>query len=139
MPCQPETPTRSAFTRSSLSMSSGDDDGEPPLGAVQQQELAYLELAKSAGPLKKPEMVYIVMYNPGTPREGIHTVGYPKGSESDILLAFEDLDECVKFTDMLKGHPNLPEEPVPSPTGLEQIEQACQEMGLPIQVVPAQK
>ena len=129
-------PQQQRSTRSStvgLQMSSGGDGNLSP---VQHQELMYLEMAKSSGPASPPDVVYILIYNQGTPQEGIHTVEYPKGSESDVLLAFEDLAECYKFAEMLKADPNWPEVPVPSPTGFEQISQACQQMGLPIEIVP---
>lgn len=111
----------------------------PEESAIQIQENMYLELAtKGEGVIARPEMVYIMMYNPGTAQEGVHTTEFPKGSGSEVMLAFESLDECAKFSNMLKEDQNFPLEPVPTPTPLEQMEMACQQMDLQIKVVPAE-
>ena len=78
----------------------------------------------------------VIMYNPGTEQEGVHTMEYPRGSESDVLLAFEFIGDCVNFANVVKSAPDWTQEPVPTPTPLAQMEQACGQMGLPIKVVP---
>ena len=104
---------------------------------IQEEEDRYLQLAvEGEGVMAKPEIVYVIMYNPGTDQEGVHTMEYPRGSETDLLLAFEFIGDCVNFANMLKEDPNWPQEPVPTPTPLAQMEIACSEMGLPIKVVP---
>ena len=107
---------------------------------IQQQEDKYVEAAVAGeGAREKPEVVYIIMYNPGTQQEGVHTTEYPKESGNEVLLAFEALEECVSFTNLLKDDKNFPLEPVPTPSPLSQMEQACQQMGLAIKVVPAEE
>jgi hypothetical protein len=107
--------------------------------AVQQEEDRYLELAmQSEGIVARPDVVYVIMYNPGTEQEGIHTMEFPRGGETDLLLAFESIEDCVNFSNKLRQDPNWQQEPIPTPTPLDQVEIACQQMGLPLKVVPNQ-
>jgi hypothetical protein len=91
----------------------------------------------------RPDVVYIVLFNPQTPMEAIHTVKFPRGASfdeatSDLLLAFESFDDCVGFARTLREDPAVTAgEPVPTPSSLRQIEQACEGMRLPMKVVPA--
>jgi len=48
-----------------------------------------------------PESVFIILFLPDTPRQHVHTIEFPKGSENNILLAFEDEDQCHLFADVL--------------------------------------
>lgn len=108
---------------------------------IQDQEDKFLQLAMQyeeamSSPMRRPEVVYVIMYNPGTEQEGIHTMEFPRGSQTDLLLAFESIEDCVGFSNLLRQDPNWQQEPVPTPTPLDQVEVACQGMGLPIMVVP---
>ena len=107
---------------------------------IEELEDRYLELAtKSEGVMAKPEIVYIMMYNPGTPEEGVHTTEYPKGSGQDVMLAFESLEECVAFSNLIRDDKSVPLEPIPTPTPLKQMEMAVQSMGgLTIKIVPTE-
>ena len=107
---------------------------------IEELEDRYLELAtKSEGVMAKPEIVYIMMYNPGTPEEGVHTTEYPKGSGQDVMLAFESLEECVAFSNLIRDDKSVPLEPIPTPTPLQQMEMAVQSMGgLTIKIVPTE-
>lgn len=49
----------------------------------------------------KPEKVNIIFFQPDTPDEGIHTVEFPKGSASNIILAFESMKDCGGFASNL--------------------------------------
>jgi hypothetical protein len=82
------------------------------------------------------QVVYTIVYNPGTPQEGIHTMKYPRGSENDVLLAFEGMADCVIFARAIKEDPALDQEPIPTPTSREMIEQACYGMGIQMAFVP---
>lgn len=110
---------------------------------AEEQEDIFLERAMSAPAQAKPDLVYIILFNPQTPMEAIHTLKFPRGanfeqSTSDVLLAFESFDDCVAFAQVLREDPAVDAgEPVPTPTSMQQIEQACEGMRLPIQVVPA--
>ena len=108
---------------------------------IEELEDRYLELAtKSEGVMAKPEIVYIMMYNPGTPEEGVHTTEYPKGSGQDVMLAFESLEECVAFSNLIRDDKSVPLEPIPTPTPLQQMEMAVQSMGgLTIKIVPTEE
>lgn len=50
----------------------------------------------------KPTMAHIVLFNPGTDREGVHTIEFPKGSGNNLILAFESRTECEQFSALLK-------------------------------------
>jgi hypothetical protein len=106
------------------------------LKSLQEQEDSYLEMAASNP--NQPEIVYILMYNPGTDQEGVHTTEFPKDSEAaEVILGFEELGDCIQFASALKGNPNFPLEPVPTPTPLQQMQSAVESMGLSIMVVPS--
>lgn len=51
----------------------------------------------------KPDMVNIILFKPDTAEEGVHTIEYPKGSGSNVILAFESMKECGAFAAMLKA------------------------------------
>lgn len=106
--------------------------------SVEETEDEYLVCARDSPLATKPDVCYIIMYNPSTPQEGIHTMTYPRGSEDDLLLAFESLDDCVAFAQIIREDASVQYgEPVPTPTSMLQIESACQRMDLPLAIVPA--
>mmetsp|Transcript_14690 Transcript_14690/g.24456 ORF Transcript_14690/g.24456 Transcript_14690/m.24456 type:complete len:165 (-) Transcript_14690:296-790(-) len=110
---------------------------------AEEQEDIFLERAMTAPAEMRPDVVYIVLFNPQTPFEAIHTIKFPRGADfeqstSDLLLAFESFDDCVGFTEILREDPAVDAgEPVATPSSMEQIEKACQKMRLPMKVVPA--
>ena len=103
--------------------------------SIDELEAQYVELAESNPSL--PEMIFILIYKPYTDDEGLHITEYPKGSGNQILLAFESIDDCRYLSSMLAMEPSVPGTPVPTPAPLTQMEQACQQMGWTIKVVPA--
>lgn len=105
------------------------------LKSLQELEDQYLGLAIQNN--SRPEIVYILMYNPGTDQEGVHTTEYPKdGSGSEVVLGFEEIADCVDFSTALKQNPNFPLEPIPTPAPFDQMQAAVQGMGLNILIVP---
>ena len=50
----------------------------------------------------KPDEVHIILFNPNTEREGVHTIEFPKDSGNNIILAFESRVECEQFSTKLK-------------------------------------
>jgi hypothetical protein len=105
--------------------------------SLQEEEDRYLEMALNNP--SRPEIVYLLVYNPGTDQEGVHTTDYPKdGSGSEVVLAFEELDDCISFANVLKANPSFPLEPIPTPAPLQQMEPAMAGMGLSVMVVPAE-
>lgn len=82
----------------------------------------------------KPEEVHIILFNPNTNREGVHTIEFPKNSGNNIILAFESKDECEQFSMNLKEQHFF--DPVPQEMNLDSLEEYCQNIGVDIQVVP---
>jgi Protein of unknown function (DUF3110) len=106
--------------------------------SIQEQEDMLLEQA-AQNTAAKPDIIYILMYNPGTDQEGVHSTEYPKDSGSEVMLGFESIEDCIDFSNVLKADNSFPLEPVPTPTPLGQMEAACAGMGLSIMVVPQQQ
>ena len=111
---------------------------------AEEQEDLFLERTMTAPAEIRPDIIYIILFNPQTPFEAIHTVKFPRGADfdqstADLLLAFESFDDCVAFAEVLRSDPAVDAgEPVATPSSYGQIEQACQKMRLPMKVVPAQ-
>ena len=80
--------------------------------------------------------MYTIVYNPGTNEEGIHTAKYPRGTETDVLLIFEGMADAIVFARTITEDPSMDQTPVPTPTSLEMIEQACDGMGIQTAFVP---
>jgi len=107
--------------------------------SIVEAEDRFLAMATNANGVPRdevPEVVYTIVYNPGTPAEGIHTMKYPRGSDNDVLLCFEGMADCIVFARTIKEDPALDQEPIPTPTSREMMEQACQGMGLKMEIVP---
>lgn len=49
-----------------------------------------------------PEDVFIIVYNPDTEEQGVHTLEVPKGSGINFILAFEDEEVCRSFCASLR-------------------------------------
>jgi hypothetical protein len=47
--------------------------------------------------------VHVISFAPGTSRQGIHSIEFPKGSGNNVVLAFESRDACAKFAEHLKA------------------------------------
>jgi Protein of unknown function (DUF3110). len=82
----------------------------------------------------KPDNVHIILFNPNTDREGVHTLEFPKGSGTNIILAFECEEECQQFSDALRDQKFY--NPIPQQVELESLENYCGEIGVDVQVVP---
>lgn len=71
---------------------------------INQEYSAVVYLPIEAGglsTLEKPEMAYVVVFQPGTFNQGAHTIEYPQGSGNNVVLAFESFQACRKFADSL--------------------------------------
>ena len=120
-----------------------------PQTRMERQEEAYLQLStttttattstrSNSNNNKNPDVVYIIMYHPGSrEEEGVHTTEFPKESGQEVLLAFESLDEINKFANVLRDDPTCTLDPVPTPAPLANLQVACQQMGLVMKLVPA--
>ena len=49
-----------------------------------------------------PQSVHIILFHPNTPEQHVHTVEFPKNSGNNLILAFENDVDCVKFARMLQ-------------------------------------
>ena len=82
----------------------------------------------------KPEDVHIILFNPDTDREGVHTLEFPKGSGNNMILAFESKEECEQFSATLRDQKFF--DPTPQEMKLEFLEEYCKQIGVEVQVVP---
>lgn len=82
----------------------------------------------------KPSNVYVILFNPDTENEGVHTVEYPRGSGNNVILAFESEAECDSFSSVLKDQEFY--EPFTQEVNLDFLETYCKSLGVFVQVVP---
>lgn len=71
----------------------------------QENQYARLLLEQSQYVEKEreiPESVHIILFHPDTPKQHIHTIEFPKGSGTNLILAFESGSDCVLFANMLR-------------------------------------
>eukprot|EP00546_Thalassionema_frauenfeldii_P008396 CAMPEP_0178920968 /NCGR_PEP_ID=MMETSP0786-20121207/15295_1 /TAXON_ID=186022 /ORGANISM="Thalassionema frauenfeldii, Strain CCMP 1798" /LENGTH=153 /DNA_ID=CAMNT_0020595085 /DNA_START=209 /DNA_END=670 /DNA_ORIENTATION=- len=102
----------------------------------QQNQYYDLFLSEKDGDSKpRPENVHIIVFNPDTDDQEVHTIEFPKGSGLNVILAFESQKECINFAEMLQQDNLLPD-PVPSEAPLLALEEFCEQMGVPVKVVP---
>lgn len=52
--------------------------------------------------VKRPKQVHVILFNAGTAQQGAHTIEYPRGSGTNVILAFESRSSCKKFSSALK-------------------------------------
>ena len=71
----------------------------------------------------KPEDVHIILFNPDTDREGVHTIEFPKDSGHNMILAFESRKECEQFSLSLREQKFF--DPTPQEMKLEFLENYC--------------
>jgi hypothetical protein len=87
-----------------------------------------------------PKDVHIILFYPESEHEGVHTIEFPKGSGHNVILGFEDLKECVEFSNLLaKEEENLFVEPAPRQIHLQSLEAYCATTlggDVQVQVVP---
>mmetsp|Transcript_10333 Transcript_10333/g.11067 ORF Transcript_10333/g.11067 Transcript_10333/m.11067 type:complete len:170 (+) Transcript_10333:163-672(+) len=104
---------------------------------IVEAEDMYLEKAiqSEGGVLEKPDVIYMIVYNPSSNEEGIHTMKYPRGSDTEVLLAFEGLADCIEFSRVIQEDPGMQHKPVPTPTQTVMMENACKDMNLPMKIV----
>ena len=119
---------------------------------VQQQEQflwqrsdASASASSSSASSTEPEIVYILLYNPGTAEEGVYTTTIAQGDDAgrEILWAFTDVTDAAGFSELVKAHEPTPQfnlalypEPIPTPAPLSQMRTAADDMGVLLRVVP---
>lgn len=86
--------------------------------------------------------VYVLLFNVGTDNEGIHTlklkqpeadVDFPEEEYQDVVLAFEQEDDAVRFGLLLEAQDFL--EPTVEGIDQEELEEFCEGSGLGLQYV----
>lgn len=87
---------------------------------------------------ERPEEVHIILYEPNTDEQGLHSIEYPKGSGSNFVLAFQSKEACDKFADTLKAQNHAFDSYVIAPQRffLDSLESMCDALGVFVQVVP---
>ena len=71
----------------------------------QQEQYANLVLKQSKyadAEQPIPETVHIILFHPGTDKQHVHSIEFPKSSGNNLILAFENEGECVGFATMLQ-------------------------------------
>jgi hypothetical protein len=86
-------------------------------------------------PSPPPQTVTIILFHPGTEQQGVHTIEYPKGSGTNMILAFESKLACRKFADSLKEQ-NFFDPTVSEEFELDDLNAMCEMLGILVQVVP---
>lgn len=85
--------------------------------------------------INKPEDVYIIVYNPDTDDQGVHTLEVPKGSGSNFILAFESEMECYRFCALLKEQQFF--DPKVQEIKFASLEEHCESLpGVSVQPIP---
>ena len=73
---------------------------------IKQQQSQYVNLIQEQSKYTEnervPASIHIILFNPNTPQQHDHTVEFPKGSGTNLILAFESGNDCVGFAGMLQ-------------------------------------
>lgn len=93
-----------------------------------------LPLFSEESATENPEEVHIILFNPDSEQEGVHTVEFPKGSGNNVILAFESRSDCERFAGILKAQHFF--DPSPQETNFDQLVSYCASIGVFVQVVP---
>jgi len=76
--------------------------------------------------IDKPEDVFIIVYNPDTEEQGVHTLEVPKGSGINFILAFEDEEVCQTFCASLRDQQFF--DPKVKEIKLVSLEEYCEDL-----------
>jgi hypothetical protein len=100
-------------------------------GSHNRKRHSYLE-----DPLhpSKFKTVSIILFHPGTPQEGVHTVDLPDNDK--VVLAFESPQACRDFCTRLQKQRFF--EPHPCVVALATLERQSRHWGVRLQLVPRQ-
>ena len=109
---------------------------------IKQQQNRYRDFLLSDDDEVKhrPNRVHIIVFNPGTDQQGVHTIEFPLGSGLQIILAFESQDDCENFIAMLKDEKSLQfQNAMSAESPLEELEEFCESCEMLVKVVPRGK
>jgi len=102
---------------------------------ISQQVTSYSELFDTNRLIEiEPSCVHIIVFNPDTRDEGVHTIEFPKGSGHNVVLAFESKYKCETFIAILKNQNFF--EPKAHKMKLAFLKKYCDSLGVSVQVVP---
>jgi len=82
---------------------------------------------------QQQQKVHIILFQ--GEKQGVHSIEYPKGSGSNVVLAFESKRACDKFAAMLKRQQFF-EHPTVREIEYDSLESFCADLGVYAQVVP---
>ena len=108
---------------------------------IEQQQNRYHDFILSANEMEhRPENVHIIVFNPETDEQGVHTIEFPQESGLNIILAFESQDDCETFATMLKDEGSRHfQNAVSAEAPLEELEDFCESTDMQVKVVPRGK
>ena len=74
---------------------------------IKQQQSQYVNLILEQSKYTEhervvPASIHIILFNPNTPQQHAHTIEFPKGSGTNLILAFESGSDCAGFARMLQ-------------------------------------
>lgn len=96
-----------------------------------RQKEAFQFIFGDVGDDTKPDDVHIILFNPDTEREGVHTIEF---QGNNMILAFESRFECDQFSACLKEQHFF--DPTPQEIKLNSLEDYCEQIGVKVQIVP---
>lgn len=113
-------------------------DSSPLFGKADEQYEENFDFNSISRALHRPESVNVILFNPQTKEEGMHTIEFPKGSGNNIVLAFESRSECDRFAEQLaeSGEESF-SAPVTYEIPTDGLEAYCNKLGIFVQMVPA--
>ena len=113
-------------------------NSSPLFGNMDEQREGTFDLNSISRELYRPESVNVILFNPQTKQEGMHTIEFPKGSGNNIVLAFESRSECDRFAEQLaESGEEFFSEPVTYEIPTDGLETYCEKLGIFVQFVPS--
>ena len=114
-------------------------DSNPLFGDIRAQTEGRFDPGSTSDTTyRRPDSVNVILFNPQTPDEGMHTIEFPKKSGNNIVLAFESRSECDRFAAQLAESGEKPfSDPVTYEMPTDALETYCENLGIFVQIVPA--
>ena len=108
---------------------------------IERQQNRYHDFILSADEMEhRPEDVHVIVFNPETDQQGVHTIEFPQGSGLNIILAFESQNDCETFAAMLRHEGSRQfQNALTAEAPLEELEEFCESTDMLVKVVPQGK
>ncbi len=86
--------------------------------------------------LLEPMQVYVLLYNPNTENEGIHSLelAAPDGSKQNVILLFESEDDATRYAMLLEAQDFMA--PSVEPIEDDEVKEFCEESGFTWKMIP---